>query len=298
MAALHHPPRCDVFDPTRPFSGPLQFAYLEYASLFNAFLAPLVTTLLGTMQALATPAFFFIPMLHVLCLFSLPVLPLAWHYITFHYRRRLKAVEARTSKTTAFLDLAVACAQRATELTHTYQKQALDAASTTRRTTSLTLMLHSTDFDTSVSAWAATGHTTACVEELVTATSDVARLANNLQHLDAGGDDDDTEGGAEAQESVKRSQEAKGQAEHGRQEVRIEADSVEAKVAGIEKEAEGAREVLKQAMTVAVGGEMAAAEALVTNAETTLANVVQQVDDLSSVADEARRGWVEIAVDA
>ncbi|KAG6912318.1 hypothetical protein DXG01_015418, partial [Tephrocybe rancida] len=169
-------------------------------------------------------------------------------------------------------------------------------------------MLHSTDFfNTSVSAWAAMGHTTACVEELVTATSDVARLANNLQNLDAGGDDDDddAEGGAEvlleravnataaaaetlrlarqAQESVKRSQEAKSQAEHTRQEVRNEAErvraliaklaskvtTVEAQVAGIEKEAEGALEVLKQAMTVGIGGEMAAAEALVINAETT-----------------------------
>lgn len=327
-----------VFAPTRTFSGPLRFAYLEYASHLISFLGPVVTTVLGTLQSLPTlavPALFFIPMLPVLCFFSLPALPLAWHYIAFHYRHRLNAVQTSASKTTALLDLAVVHARRATAFAHVYEKKALDTVSTTRRTASLTLMLHCTDFfDTSVSAWAAMGHTTACVEDLVTASSEVVRLANNLQHLDSGGDDDESEGGPEilleqannatsgasetlrlarqAQESVKRSQEAKIQAQKAREEVQSEAERVrvlgaelarkvvgmEAEVANIEREVEGARAVLEQAVMVAIGGEMSAAEGLVANAERSLATAIQQADGLSSVADEARRGWVEIAVDA
>ena len=145
-----------VFAPIRIFSGPLRYAYLEYASKVSAFLVSLLGFLAITFQSLpslALPAVFLLPMLPILFFVLFPALPLAWHYIAYHYRRRLKAVTTSTSKTTAELDLIIARAQRAFALAHTHEKQALYTVSATRRAASLTFPRLSTDFiDMSVSA--------------------------------------------------------------------------------------------------------------------------------------------------
>ncbi|KAF8342536.1 hypothetical protein F5887DRAFT_1076139 [Amanita rubescens] len=66
-------------------------------------------------------------------------------------------------------------------------------------------------------------------------------------------------------------------------------NSVEAKVVTIEDEVGKARALLKRAVSIAVEGEIATAEELVKNALDSLGGLVQeQVNDLSSVADEAR----------
>ena len=73
---------------------------------------------------------------------------------------------------------------------------------------------------------------------------------------------------------------------------------VEIRVSKIEHEVEMARAVVEQAITVAVEGEMVAADKLVANAKGSLEGAIQhQVDKLCSIVDEARRVWIELAVD-
>ncbi|KAI9509699.1 hypothetical protein F5148DRAFT_1282713 [Russula earlei] len=87
----------------------------------------------------------------IFCLF--PALPVIWHYISYHYRRRLKAVTTSVSRTTAGLNLVIARAQQAVALAHTHEKQVLYTVSATRSAASLTFPRLSTDFiDSSVSA--------------------------------------------------------------------------------------------------------------------------------------------------
>jgi hypothetical protein len=146
-----------VFAPTRTFSRPLRYGHLEYTSHVMSLLVPLFGKLTETFKSLPTlalPALFLLPIVPVLCFFLLPALPVAWHYIAYHYRHHLEEVSASVSKTTVALDLTLARARWAVTLTHTYEKEALDTASTTRRTAMLTLKLHHTNFfDTAVLAW-------------------------------------------------------------------------------------------------------------------------------------------------
>lgn len=325
-----------VFAPTRTFSGPLRYAYLEYASKVTAFLLALLGNLFAIFQSLPTvalPALFFLPMLPLLLFIFFPALPLAWHYIAYHYRRRLETVTASASRTTTRLELAVARARRATALVHTYEKEALGIVSTTRRTASITLALHSTDFfDTSVSAWSALGHTTARIEDIATATSDVVKSSNDLRQCES--PDDEIRPGVlaeilfdraniavaavseaerlarQAQESVSRSKNAISQAQEARQKVHSEAErmrtlgvkladtvmGVETKVVIVEDEAEEARALLEKVIAVAVEGEMVAAEALAVDAANSLESVVRQAGELCSVAEVARQIWVELSV--
>ncbi|KAI9509675.1 hypothetical protein F5148DRAFT_1282684 [Russula earlei] len=322
-----------VFAPIRTFSGPIRYAYLEYASKVTALLVSLLGVLTMTFKsvpALALPAFFILPVLPILFFVLFPALPVVWHYISYHYRRRLKAVTTSVSKTTAALDLVIARARRVAALAHSYEKEALCTISTTRRTASLTLALHSTDFfDTSTSAWAALGHTTARTEELVTAARDVIPLVNQLRQSEYPSSvtrpfqimferannvvtaASDAERLARmAQDSVGRSRSAQSQAEQARQRVQTEAErvrtlgvrlveiiaNVETQTSAVERDAEEVRAVLEQAVAVAAEGDMSPAEGLVANAAESLKRVVEQVDGLSSAADAVRRTWVELSV--
>ena len=302
----------------------------------------LVVPILGTLAAtfkslptLALPALFFLPVAPVLLFFLLPVLPLAWHYVAYHYRRRLEAINASASKITAELDLAITRARRAVTLAHTYEKQALDTTFTTRRTASLTLMLQHTDFfDTAASAWASMGPMTTRIEEVVAAAHNAVNSANSLRHSQSPYTKDRPEIVAEtlferanhaheaaskteklarhAQESVAWSKNAKTRTQEVRQEVQNEAKrihalgakiantvkDVETKISEIEVEVEKVRAVLEEAITVAVEGEMTAADKLVASAKASLEGVVQQhVDRLCSTAEEARRIWVDLAIE-
>src|SRR6266511_2062916 len=103
-----------------------------------------------SIPTLALPALFFLPVLPILFFVFFPALPVVWHFIAYHYRRRLKAVTTSVGKTNAGLDLAIARARQAMALAHTYEKQALCTVSTTRSSPLLALSRHSTDFGTPV----------------------------------------------------------------------------------------------------------------------------------------------------
>ncbi|KAF8342528.1 hypothetical protein F5887DRAFT_350075 [Amanita rubescens] len=325
-----------VFAPTRMFTGPLRFAYLEYASRLISLLVPLLGTAISTFKSipmLALSALFFLPIapiLFFLFFLFLPTLPLAWQFIDYHYRRRLEGVTASASTINSGLDLAIARALRSAALARTYEKQAFDTVSTTRRTASLTLTLHSTDFfDTAASAWASMGPTALRIEDVVAASREVVDMAENLRQLNDRRVEQVTGILVErannanaaavktgllarqAQESVASSEDARDKAQEARDDVQNVADKVrtlgakmaetvkgvEAKVVTIEDEVGKARAILKRAVSVAVEGEIATAEELVKNALDSLGGLVQeQVNNLSSVADEARGVWVELAV--
>jgi hypothetical protein len=318
------------FAPTRLFTGPVRYAYLEYTPDLASFL-------LGNIQFLPTLALFalfVLPALPIILFILFPALLLASHYIIYHYRRRLKEITTSATRTTSSLDLAVARARRAAALIHTYEKHVLDTVSITRRTTSLTLTLHSTDFfDTAVSAWAALGRTTAPAQRVAAAARAVVNEANNVLQCES----PDSTGRAEmladilleraneavkatseaehlaheAQKSVEQSQGAQSRAEAARQHVKEEAKrvrslatklaekvvGVEERVANVEDEAENARSFLDKAVVAAIAGEMAAAEELSNNAAKVLESVVQKTHALSSVTNEAKQVWVELSVD-
>lgn len=301
-------------------------------------LVPLFGKLTETFKSLPTlalPALFLLPIAPVFCFFLLPALPVAWHYIAYHYRRRLEQVNTSASKTTIALDLALARARRAVTLAHTYEKEALDTASTTRRTALLTLKLHHTDFfDTAALAWASMGTMTTRVGEVVVAAREASNKANVLRHSQSPGPKSHleilaegvferanhaleaaskTESSArEAQTAVAWSKNAKTRTDEARREMEVEVKrvlelgtrlasvvkDVEIRVSKIEHEVEMARAVVEQAITVAVEGEMVAADKLVANAKGSLEGAIQhQVDKLCSIVDEARRVWIELAVD-
>jgi hypothetical protein len=115
----------------------------------------------------------------------------------------------------------------------------------------------------------------------------------------------------EAQMAVAWSKNAKTQTDEARWEMEVEVKrvlelgtrlvsavkDVEIRVSKIEHEVEMARAV-EQAITIAVEGEMAAADKLVANAKGSLEGAIQhQVDKLCSIVDEARCLWIELAVD-
>lgn len=289
---------------------------------------PLLTTI-KSVPTLALSAFFFLPIAPILLFsffFLLPALPLAWQYIDYHYHRRLEAVTASASTIASGLDFAIACTLRSAALAHTYEKQAFDIVSTSRRTASLTLTLHNTDFfDIAASAWASLGPTTQRIEDVVAASNEVVDLAKNLQHSDRRAEAlleraNNAHAAAAntgrlarlAQESVASSENAKIMTREARDDMQNAANEIrmlgakmadtvkgiETKVAAIEDEVGKARALLKRAVTVAVEGEIATAEELIKNALDSLENLVQkQVNELCSVADEARGIWVELAVD-
>lgn len=265
----------------------------------------------------------------------LPALPVAWYYVSHLYRVRLKAITTSASETTARLEVALNRARRAAALAHTYEEKALDITSTTRRTASHTLLLHSTKFfDTAVSAWAAVGHTTEHAKRVAAASREVVPAAGNIRQSELYGHENRTQRLAEilykqatdanvaasnaeqlavqARESVVWSENAKNQAEQARQKVQAEAENikrmgvklanavanVERQVATIEDEAEKVRAALGRAVEVAVEGDMDAAEASMTQAGNSFERSVQKnVDDLCSSASEARRAWVELSAE-
>ncbi|KIL58223.1 hypothetical protein M378DRAFT_337304 [Amanita muscaria Koide BX008] len=142
-----------VFAPIRTFSGPLRFAYLEYASKIASLALSLLKSVVlnfHSIPTLALPALFFLPVLPVLFFIFFPALPIVWHYVAYHYRRRLKAVTTSVAKTNASLNLAIARAREALALAHTYEKQALCTISATRSIPLVGLSRHSTDFGTPV----------------------------------------------------------------------------------------------------------------------------------------------------
>ena len=138
-----------VFAPIRTFSGPLRFAYLEYASKIASLAVSLLKAVVVNFQSiptLALPALFFLPVLPLLFFIFFPALPVAWHYIAYHYRRRLEAVTTSVAETNTSLDLGIARARQAIALAHSYEQQALYTVSTTGAIPLLALPQHSTDF--------------------------------------------------------------------------------------------------------------------------------------------------------
>lgn len=326
-----------VFAPTRTFSGPLRYGYLQHASYLTSLLSTLFGTFITTLKSLPTlalPLFFFLPVLPMLFFVFLSTLPVALHYVAFHYRRRLKEITTSASGLTARLEVALVRARRAAILAHTYEGKALDITSTTCRTASHTLNLHSTNFfDAALSAWAAVAHTTGHAEGVFTAARDVVQVANNVRQSQFPRDEvrppilaeilfknaTDAEAAAshakqlahQARESVVWSEKAQSQAERARQQVQTEAENirtmglklantvanVETQIAAIENEAEKVRATLEQAVSVAVEGDMDAAEELVADAESSFGSAVQRpVDQLCLVVGEARRAWVDVSV--
>lgn len=303
-------------------------------SLLVPFFGKLTETF-KSLPTLALPALFLLPIAPVPCFFLLPALPIAWHYIAYHYRRRLEEVNTTVTKNTIALDLAVARARRAVTLAHAYEKQALDTASTSRRAALLTLRLHHTDFfDTAALAWASMGTMTTRIGEVVVAAREASNKANLLRHSQSPGPMSHleilaeglferanhaleaalrTENSArEAQTAVAWSKNARTRTDEARQEVEDEVErirelgtrmantvkDVEARVSKIEHEVEKARTVLEQAIIVAVEGEMAEADKLIANAKGILDSaILHQVEKLCSITDEARRVWIELAVD-
>lgn len=318
------------------FSGPIRYAYLQYGSYLTTLLGTLVETFTTTFQSLPTialPMFFFLPVLPMLFSVLLPALPVAWYYVAYYYRSRLKAITTSASEITAQLEVALVRARRAANLAHTYEEKALEITSTTRRTASYTLMLHSTKFfDSAVSAWAAVGHTTEHAKRVAAASREVVPSVGNVRQSELLGDGTRPQRLAEilykqatdanvaasnaeqlahqARESVVWSENAKKDAEKARQQVQTEAENiksmgvklanavadVERQIATIENEAEKIRAALGRAVEVAVEGDMDAADASMTEAENDFESAVRQgVDDLCSVAVEARRAWVELS---
>jgi len=139
-----------IFAPIRTFSGPLRFAYVEYASKIASLAVSLLKAVIVNFQAiptLALPAFFLLPMLPILFFVFFPALPVIWHFIAYRYRLRLKAVVTSVTETNASLDLVIARASQALSNAHIYEKQAV---ATTQVIPKVTLSRHSTDFSTPV----------------------------------------------------------------------------------------------------------------------------------------------------
>ncbi|KAJ7196069.1 hypothetical protein GGX14DRAFT_403551 [Mycena pura] len=142
-----------IFAPVRTFSGPLRFAYLEYGSKIASLAVSLLKAAVTNFQSiptLALPALFFLPVLPLLFFVFFPALPILWHFIAYHYRRRLKAIATSATKTNASVDLALACATQAMTLAHSFERQALCTVSTPRVVPLVALSRNSTDFGTSV----------------------------------------------------------------------------------------------------------------------------------------------------
>jgi len=140
-----------IFAPVRRFSGPLRFAYLEYASKIASWTVSLLKIVIGNFKSiptLALPALFLLPVIPILFFVLFPALPIIWHYIAYHYRCRLNALTTSADKTMASLDLAISRAKEAVALAHTYEKQALYSICTTRGAPLLEVSRHSTDFGT------------------------------------------------------------------------------------------------------------------------------------------------------
>ena len=136
-----------IFAPIRRFSGPLRFAYLEYATKIASWTVSLLKVVLVNFKSiptLALPALFLLPVFPILFFILFPALPIVWHYIAYHYRQRLNALTTSADKTIASLDLSISRAREAVTLAHTYEKQALHTVSTTR----VEISRHSTDFGT------------------------------------------------------------------------------------------------------------------------------------------------------
>jgi len=140
-----------VFAPIRRFSGPLRFAYLEYATKIASWTVSLLKVVLVNFKSiptLALPALFLLPVIPILFFILFPALPIIWHYIAHHYRQRLNALTTSVDKTIASLELAISRAREAVALAHTYEKQAMYTVSTTRGVPLVELSRHSTDFGT------------------------------------------------------------------------------------------------------------------------------------------------------
>ncbi|KAH9990483.1 hypothetical protein BJV77DRAFT_1012190 [Russula vinacea] len=302
-------------------SGPFRFAYLQHGSYLTSLFVTWFRTFTTTLESaphLAIPVFFFLPALPMLFAIILPALPVAWYYVSHLYRVRLKAITTSASETTARLEVALNRARRAAALAHTYEEKALDITSTTRRTASHTLLLHSTKFfDTAVSAWAAVGHTTEHAKRVAAASREVVPAAGNIRQSELYGHENRTQRLAEilykqatdanvaasnaeqlavqARESVVWSENAKNQAEQARQKMGVKLANA---VANVERQAEKVRAALGRAVEVAVEGDMDAAEASMTQAGSSFERSVQKnVDDLCSSASEARRAWVELSAE-
>jgi len=235
-----------VFAPIRRFSGPLRFAYLEYATKIASWVVSLLKVVVGNFHSiptLALPALFFLPVIPILFFILFPALPIIWHYISHHYRCRLNALTTSVGKTIASLELTISRAREALALAHTYEKQALYSICTTRGSPLLEVSRHSTDFGTpnnSDGRW---------------------RLIPRPGTL-----------GAELAGKVL---------------------DTEKQMAVIEDASQEVRALSEQAVAVATEGEMAAGEKLAGNAAKALENVVKQMDELGSTADQARCKWVE-----
>ncbi|KAG6843691.1 hypothetical protein H0H87_001569 [Tephrocybe sp. NHM501043] len=140
-----------VFAPIRTFSGPLRYAYLEYGTKIASLAVSLLKAVVLNFQSiptLALPALFFLPVLPILFFVVFPAIPIIWHFIAYHYRRRLKVITTSVDKTTSSLDLAIARARQAVVLAHTYEKQALCTLNSTRSAPLLSIPRHSIDFGT------------------------------------------------------------------------------------------------------------------------------------------------------
>ncbi|KAG6819743.1 hypothetical protein H0H93_009090 [Arthromyces matolae] len=141
-----------VFAPVRAFSGPLRYGYLEYASKIGSLVVTLLKAVVVHFHAiptLALPALFFLPVLPILFFVVFPAIPVIWHYVTYHYHRRLKAVTTSMDKTNASLDLAMVRAKQGLSLALTFEKQALYTVSAARCTPLLAFSRYSTDFGAS-----------------------------------------------------------------------------------------------------------------------------------------------------
>jgi phage shock protein A len=238
-----------VFAPIRTFSGPLRFAYLEYASKITSWAVSLLKAVVlnfHSIPTLALPALFFLPVLPVLFFVFFPAIPIVWHFIAYHYRRRLKAVTTSVAHTNASLDLAISRARQAVALAHTYEKQALYTFSETRCIPLVAVARHSTDFGTPTLS-DSEGHW---------------RLIQTPGTL-----------GADLAGKVL---------------------DTEKQMTLIEDASQRVRALSEQAVVVATEGDMVAGEELAENAAHAMQNVVNQVDELRSVADQARCTWVDL----
>jgi hypothetical protein len=235
-----------VFAPIRTFSGPLRYAYLEYATKISSLALSLlnaVVTNFHSIPTLALPALFFLPVLPIFFFVFFPALPVVWHFIAYHYRRRLNAITASVAKTNASLDLALTRALQAVALAHTYEKQLLCTVSTTRNTPSLALSRHSTDFGTP--KWE---------EEEWQLTQTPGTLGATLA-----GHVLDTED----------------------------------QMAIIQDASKEVRALSEQAVAVATEGDMVAGKTLEEKAAHSLEEIVTHVEELQSMANQARATWIE-----
>ena len=237
-----------VFAPIRTFSGPVRFAYLEYASKIASWAVSLLKAVVinfHSIPTLALPALFFLPVLPIIFFVFFPALPVVWHFIAYHYRRRLKAVTTSVAKTNSSLDLAMDRARQAMALAHAYEKQALYTVSTSRSTPLVALSRHSTDFG----------------------TPEFNNSEGHWQLMQRPG----TLGADLAGKVL----------------------DTEKQMTAIENASQEVRALLEQAVVVAAEGDIVEGEKLADNAAHSLEDVVKQVEELLSIADQARCIWVE-----